>query len=167
MILDYRGELKLTEKKKIYTFLIFFYIFFKIPMYYYSADFSGWCVTHVKPGYHRGNKIMFSNLVFFGGGGGGYSRQPPPALGAQINSAYLSKPQFSIVCVGGWLNNRLTPSLRRTWRRFSCYIVGVYHLLFHPLQIFLIQGSYPNVDIDMGGVLKPHVRSWRVICIFS
>jgi len=35
----------------------------------------------------------------------------------------------------------------------------VYHLLFHSPQIFLIQGSYPNVDTDMEGVLKPHVRS--------
>jgi len=86
----------------------------------------------------------------------------PPPLGAPINPAYLSKPKFSIVCVGrGWwcsLKNRLTPNLR-TWRKFSCYIVGVYHLLFHSPQIFLIQGNYPNVDIDMEGVLKPQARS--------
>jgi len=103
---------------------------------------------------------MFLNLASFFFRGGGCSRQTPPPFSAPINPAYLSKPQFSIVCVGGGcsMKNRLTPSLR-TWRKVSCYIVSVYHLLFHSPQTFLIQGSYPNVDTDMEGVLKPHVRS--------
>jgi len=63
----------------------------------------GLSVTHVHSGYHRVYKISGFKFCFFWGWGGwgAAARQPPPLLGVPINPAYLSKPQFSIVCVGG------------------------------------------------------------------